>query len=287
MGVIVGIIGVLSCLLIGFVGPGGPLPVLFQPFEIVVIVGSAIFSVVISCPGNVIKGLLPALIGSVKGSGISKKTYIDLLGLMATIFDTMRKEGVLGIEADLADPHHSARFQKYPNASKDHHLMETFTGALRLFVDGVVNAFDLERLLDTEIETHHEEASVYPSTVRTMADAFPGLGIVAAVLGIIITMQFLDGPPTVIGHHVAAALVGTMLGVLLSYGIVGPVATKMDFNVKSGTNILKTVQVGLVSFAGGAPPQVALEFARKTIPSDFRPSGEELEEILKNAKKGG
>ncbi|NLF24119.1 MAG: flagellar motor stator protein MotA, partial [Deltaproteobacteria bacterium] len=222
---------------------------------------------------------------AVKGSGISKKTYEDLLGLMATIFDTMRKEGVLGIEADLSDPKSSARFQKYPNASHDHHLMETFTGALRLFVDGVVNAFDLERLLDTEIETHHEEAGIYPATIRGLADAFPGLGICAAVLGIIITMQYLDGPPTVIGHHVAAALVGTMLGIFLSYGLVGPLATKMDSNVKSSSTILKTVQVGLVSFAGGAPPQVALEFARKTIPSDFRPTSEELEEILKEAKK--
>ena len=285
MGVIVGYIGVIACLIIGFVGPGGPLPVLFQPFELVVIAGCALFSLVISCPGNIIKGLIPAVVGAIKGSGISKKTYTDLLGLMATIFDTMRKEGVLGIEADLADPKSSARFQRFPNASNDHHLMETFTGALRLFVDGVVNAFDLERLLDTEIETHHEEASIYPATVKSLADAFPGLGICAAVLGIIITMQYLDGPPTVIGHHVAAALVGTMLGIFLSYGLVGPLGTKMEFIVKSSSAILKTVQVGLVSFAGGAPPQVALEFARKTIPSDFRPTSEELEQIMKDAKK--
>ncbi|RMG43039.1 MAG: flagellar motor stator protein MotA [Candidatus Dadabacteria bacterium] len=285
MGVIVGIIGVTACVLIGFIGPGGPLGVLVQPFELLVIGGSGVFTVITGNPGNVLKAIPKAIIGAIKGSGIDAGTYRDLLGLMASIFDTMRKEGVLGIEGDLNDPHNSPRFQKYPRASHDHHLMETFTGALRLFVDGVVNAFDLERLLDTEIETHHEEALIMPTQITRLADSFPALGIVAAVLGIIITMQHLDGPPTEIGHHVAAALVGTMLGILLSYGYVAPLANKMDHIVREQTAILKTVQAGLVSFAGGAPPQVALEFARKTIPSDMRPTAEELEEIIKEAKK--
>lgn len=287
MGVIVGILGATACLLIGFVGPGGPLPVLFQPFELIVIAGIGSFSVVIGNPGYVLKSLLPGVLGAVKGSGVDKKTYEDLLGLMASIFDTMRKEGVLGIENDLANPHESPRFNRYPKASHDHHLMETFTGALRLFVDGVVNAFDLERLLDTEIETHHEEALIAPTAITKLADAFPAMGIVAAVLGIIITMQHLDGPPQEIGHHVAAALVGTMLGILLSYGYVGPVGQKMEHNVRDQTAVLKCVKAGLVSFAGGSPPQVALEFARKTIPSVMRPTSEELEEIIKEAKKAG
>ncbi len=286
MGVIVGIIGVTLCVVIGLVGPGGfgLLPVLFQPFELIVIGGSAFFTLFISHPGYVLKALVPALLGTIKGTGINKATYTDLLGLMASIFDTMRKEGVLGIEQDISDPHNSARFNKYPRASHDHHLMETFIGALRLFVDGVVSAFDLERMLDTEIETHHEEALILPGAVSKVADAFPALGIVAAVLGIIITMQHIDGPPSEIGHHVAAALVGTMLGILLSYGYMAPLATKIEHNVRETSSILKTVQVGLVSFAGGSPPQVALEFARKTIPSIMRPTSEELEEIMKEAK---
>ncbi|MCB0317330.1 MAG: flagellar motor stator protein MotA [Bdellovibrionales bacterium] len=287
MGVIAGILGVTLCVLVGFVGPGGPLPVLFQPFELLVIGGSGVFTVVMGNPGYILKQLIPKMLETIKGSGIDKGSYVDLLGLMASIFDTMRKEGVLGIEGDLSDPHNSPRFNKYPKASHDHHLMETFTGALRLFVDGVVNAFDLERLLDTEIETHHEEALIFPSQVTKLADSFPALGIVAAVLGIIITMQHLDGPPTEIGHHVAAALVGTMLGILLSYGYVAPLSNKMDHIVREQSAILKAVQAGLVSFAGGAPPQVALEFARKTIPSDFRPTSEELEEIIKEAKNAG
>jgi chemotaxis protein MotA len=285
MGVIVGCIGVTLCVIIGFVGPGGPLPVLFQPFELLVIGGSAIFTVVISSPGYVMKGIVPALMASIKGSGVDKQAYRDLLGLMACIFDVMRREGVLGVEGDISDPHSSKRFNAYPKASHNHHLMETFCGALRLFVDGVVNAFDLERLLDTEIETHHEEALLVPTAVKAMADGFPALGIVAAVLGIIITMQHLDGPPAEIGHHVAAALVGTMLGILLSYGYIGPIGTKMEHVARENTNILKTVQVALVSFAGGSPPQVALEFARKTIPSDMRPTADEMEEIIKEAKK--
>ncbi len=283
--VIVGCIGVLASVLIGFIGPGGPVLVLIQPFEFLVIAGGIGFTVLIASPASVLKGLLPGIIGAIKGSGIDKGTYSDLLGLMASIFDTMRREGVLGIEGDISNPHESARFKRYPKASHDHHLMETFTGALRLFVDGVVNAFDLERLLDTEIETHHEEALLPPTAVKVMADSFPAMGIVAAVLGIIITMQYLDGPPSEIGHHVAAALVGTMLGILLSYGFVGPLATKMEHNVREQTAILKCIQAGLVSFAGGAPPQVALEFARKTIPSFCRPTSEELEQIIKDAKK--
>lgn len=285
MGVIVGFIGVTACVIIGFTGPGGPLEILFQPYEYVVIGGGMFFTIFTSTPMPIIKALVPATLQVLKGSGVNKATYVDLLGLMASIFDTMRKEGVLGIEGDLANPHDSPRFKKFPRASHDHHLMETFTGALRLFVDGVVNAFDLERLLDTEIETHHEEASIYPTTIMRLGDGFPAMGIVAAVLGIIITMQFLDQPPAVIGHHVAAALVGTMLGILLSYGFISPVGTMMDHILREQTAVLKCVKAGLVSFAGGAPPQVALEFARKTIVPSLRPSSEELEEIIKNAKK--
>jgi chemotaxis protein MotA len=283
--VIVGFIGVIASVLIGFVGPGGPIPVLFQPFEVITIAGGIGFTILISSPASVLKSLMPGILGAIKGSGIDGAVYKDLLGLLASIFDTMRREGVLGIEGDISNPHESARFNKYPMASHNHHLMETLCGALRLFVDGVVNAFDLERLLDSEIETHHEEALLAPATVKGMADAFPAMGIVAAVLGIIITMQYLDGPPSEIGHHVAAALVGTMLGILLSYGFVGPLGTKMEHNAREQTSILKTIQAGLVSFAGGAPPAVALEFARKTIPSCYRPTSEELEEIIKEAKK--
>lgn len=287
MGIIVGIIGSILCIIISFTSHGGDLNVIIEAAtgEMIVIGGCVFMALIIGNNMIAIKGIMAALMGAFKGSGISKGTYLDMLGLMASIFDTMRKEGVLGIEADLADPHKSARFNKYPKALHDHHLMETFTGALRLFVDGVVNAFDLERLLDAELEAHHEEANVHPTTMQKLADSFPALGIVAAVLGIILTMQFLDQPPPVIGAKVASALVGTMLGVFLSYGIFGPIAMRMEGVVREQGGTLKCIKAGLVSFAGGAPPQVALEFARKTIPPAFRPTGEELEELIKAAKK--
>jgi chemotaxis protein MotA len=285
MGNILSIIGVTTCVIVGFVGPGGPLPVLFQPYEMIVIGGSAICTVFGTATGAVMKCIISGLKTMLKGSSVNKQLYLELLGLMASVFDVMRKEGVLGIEGDLNDPHHSPRFGRYPKVAHNHHIMDTFTGALRLFVDGVVNAFDLERLMDTEIETHHEEALIAPGHISKLADALPALGIVAAVLGIIITMQHLDGPPTEIGHHVAAALVGTMLGILLSYGYVAPMAGKLENIAREDTAVLKCIQAGLVSFAGGSPPAVALEFARKTIPGLFRPTGAEMEQILKDAKK--
>ncbi len=292
MGIIIGYFMVAVCVACGLLIPShwnfASLGVLMQPSEFIVIGGSGLMTVVIANPGNLVKTLVTKKIpGVIKGSGITKQTYLDLLGLMANFFDTMRRDGVLGIENDLANPAESPRFQKYPAASSNHHAMETFIGALRLFVDGVVNAFELERMLDTEIETHHEEESAYPAMVAKLADSFPGLGIVAAVLGITITMGALSEGPESIGHHVAAALVGTLLGILLSYGFVGPVGTKMEYVVKDNTTILKTIQIGLVAFAGGSPPQVALEFSRKTIPSDFRPTAEELEQIIKDAKSTG
>ncbi len=285
MFLLLGLIGVFFSIIWGYTMEGGAIILLYQPAELVIIGGAAVFSMIAANPPSVNKGVIPAFLSAIKGSGVNRSTYNDLLGLMASTFDTMRREGVLGIEGDITNPGESARFKKYPKALANHHVMETFTGALRLFVDGVVNAFDLERLLDSEIETHHDEATHVPTAIKTLADSLPAFGIVAAVLGIIITMQFLDQPPAVIGAKVAAALVGTMLGILLSYGAANPIGVAMEHVAREQTTILKTVQAGLVSFAGGSPPQVALEFARKTIPGHMRPTAEQLEEIIKEAKK--
>ena len=208
------------------------------------------------------------------------------MGLLLSIFNVIRKEGVLGIEKDLADPHNSERFNRYPAISHNHHAMDLLVGSLRLFVDGVVNAFDLDKLMETEIDTHHNEAAVAPALINKASDAMPGIGIVAAVLGIIITMQHIDGPPSEIGHHVAAALVGTFLGILLSYGYMQPIASAMERMNHDHHVLLNTIRAGVVSFAGGAPPAVALEFARKSIDSDKRPTNEEMETIQQEARKG-
>lgn len=284
MFLLIGLVLTIGSILGGFIMHGGSLGALMQPSEVIIIGGAGLFSFVAANSPAVVKGFIPGIIHTIKGSGVSKETYKELLGLMAEIFNVMRKEGVLGIEGDLSNPYESPRFKKYPKVLHNHHLVETFVSSLRLFVDGVVNAFDLERLMDSELEAHHEEAHALPSAVTNMADALPAFGIVAAVLGVIITMQYLDQPPTVIGQKVAAALVGTMLGIYLSYGLVGPLAKAMDNLVKEEAGLYKCVQAGLVAFAGGSPPQVALEFARKTIVPSFRPSAEELEEIVKKAK---
>jgi len=270
----------------GFAMAHGPFAVLYQPSEYVVIGGAAIGALIGYAPFPVFIKIMKAIPKAFKGSGINKATYLELMGLLLTIFSVIRKEGVLGIEKDLADPHHSERFNKYPRIANDHHAMDLLVGALRLFVDGVVNAFDLDKLLETEIDTHHKEVAVIPALINKVGDALPGLGIVAAVLGIIITMQHIDGPPSEIGHHVAAALVGTFLGILLAYGYLQPLASSIEMMQHEQHVLFNAIRAALVSFAGGSPPAVALEFARKSIEGDVRPSAEEMEEINQAVRKG-
>lgn len=276
---IISIIIVTAGVFGGFIMANGPLEVLFQPSEFVVIGGAAIGALIGYGPISVTMRTLKAIPKAFKGSGINKSTYYQLMGLLLTIFNVIRKEGVLGIEKDLADPHSSERFNKFPAISHNHHAMDLLVSSLRLFVDGVVNAFDLDKLMETEIETHSHEVEVVPTLLNKAADALPGLGIVAAVLGIIVTMQYLDQPPSVIGHHVAAALVGTFLGILMSYGYLQPLASSVSMMNHDTHVLLNSIRAGVVSFAGGAPPAVALEFARKSIESDKRPSDAEMEQI--------
>lgn len=286
MNSIVGFIVVTVSVLGGFAMAHGPFEVLYQPSEYVVIVGAALGAMIGSVPIPVFLRVLKGVPATLKGSGIDKTTYIQLMGLLLTLFTVIRKEGVLGVEKDLADPHHSDRFNKFPKISSNHHAMDLLVGSLRLFVDGVVNAFDLDKLMETEIETHHHEVAIVPSLITKIGDALPGIGIVAAVLGIIITMQHLDGPPSEIGHHVAAALVGTFLGILLSYGYLQPLAASLERLNHENHVLFNCIRAALVSFAGGAPPAVALEFARKSIETDQRPSSEEMDLIQQEVRKG-
>ena len=284
MNIILSIIIVSCGVFGGFAMAHGPFHVLVQPSEFIVILGAGIGALVGYAPLSVTKKIIKSIPKVFKGSGIDKATYYQLMGLLLTIFNVIRKEGVLGVEKDLADPHNSERFNKYPAIAQNHHAMDLLVSSLRLFVDGVVNAFDLDKLMETEIETHQNECAVIPTLINRMSDALPGIGIVAAVLGIIITMQFLDSPPTVIGHHVAAALVGTFLGILLCYGYFQPIASSIEMINHDTHVLLNAIRAGVVSFAGGAPPAVALEFARKSIESDKRPSEKEIEEIQQAAR---
>lgn len=286
MGTILGLIIVTGAVLGGFAMAHGPFHVLVQPSEYVVILGAAAGALIGSGPIPQTMRILKAVPGAFKGSGIDKATYYQLMGLLLTIFNVIRKEGVLGIEKDLSDPHHSERFNKFPAIANNHHAMDLLVGSLRLFVDGVVNAFDLDKLMETEIDTHHHEAAKIPAAIQKIGDALPGLGIVAAVLGIIITMQHLDGPPSEIGHHVAAALVGTFVGLLFSYGYFQPVVATIEGINHDTHTLMSSIRAGVVSFAGGAPPAVAIEFARKAIESAHRPSSAEIEELTQQVKKG-
>lgn len=270
----------------GFAMAKGPFGVLVQPGEYLTIGGAALGALIGYGPLPIFFKVAKAIPQVFKGSGIDKNTYHQLMSLLLTIFNVIRKEGVLGIEKDLADPHASERFNKYPAIAHNHHAMDLLVGSLRLFVDGVVNAFDLDKLMETEIETHHNEAACIPALLNKVADALPGLGIVAAVLGIIVTMQFIDGPPSEIGHHVASALVGTFLGILLSYGYLQPIASSVEMINHDTHVLLNSIRAAVVSFAGGAPPAVALEFARKSIESGVRPTTEEMEEINQAIRKG-
>ena len=286
MNSIISIIVVSASVFGGFAMASGPFEVLVQPSEYVVICGAALGALIGYAPLPVFFKILKTFPKVFKGRKKKKNTYIELMGLLLTIFSVIRKEGVLGIEKDLADPHASERFNKFPAIAHNHHAMDLLVGSLRLFVDGVVNAFDLDKLMETEIDTHHKEEANIPALVNKMSDALPGIGIVAAVLGIIITMQHIDGPPSEIGHHVAAALVGTFLGILLSYGYMQPITSSIEMMNHETHVLLNSIRSAVVSFAGGAPPAVALEFARKSIEHEMRPTAEEMEEINQMVRKG-
>jgi len=286
MSTIISFIVVTASVLGGFAMVNGPFATLVQPAEYVVILGAMTGALIGYGPLPVFFRVLKSVTQVFKGSGINKQTYFQLMGLLLTIFNVIRKEGVLGIEKDLANPHESERFNRFPAIAHNHHAMDLLVGSLRLFVDGVVNAFDLDKLMETEIDTHHHEVALMPQLVNKISDAAPGIGIVAAVLGIIVTMGYIDGPPSEIGHHVAAALVGTFLGILVSYGYLQPIAQNLELINHDTHVLLNSIRAAVVSFAGGSPPQVALEFARKSIESFNRPTNEEMEQIIQESRKG-
>ncbi len=280
---IIGSIVVLGCVLGGFVAEGGHILALWHPFEIVIIVGSALGAFLISNPMKVVKASFAGAIALPKGAHYKREDYVTLLKLMYDILTKMRKEGVMAIEADLEKPENSALFKKYPRILADHHMVEFIADCLRLIVGGNLDPHELESLLEYELETHHKEALEPSHAVQKVADALPGFGIVAAVLGIVNTMAALDGASTnEIGEKVGAALVGTFLGILVAYGFVGPIASAMEHQAHEEGKAFEVVKMALVASVRGYPPQVAVEFARKLLFSEVRPTFNDLEAHLKN-----
>lgn len=282
MNVIVGIVLVFGCVAGGFVQLHGHLAALWQPYELLVIGGAALGAFVIANPGKVIKGVMRNIPVLFKGSKYKKPFYMDALALLYDLLAKARKEGMMSLEADVEEPEKSPIFSKYPSLQNDHHALDFLTDYLRLMVGGSIkNAFELENLMDVELDTHHEEGNQPAAALTRIADGLPGFGIVAAVLGIVITMGALGGPPEEIGGHVAAALVGTFLGILLAYGFVAPMSTLIEHAARDEAQFFKMLKTTLLASQQGYSPQIAVEFGRKAIFSTERPSFKELEEHVK------
>jgi chemotaxis protein MotA len=282
MFVIIGFVTVIASVLIGFLASGGKLLLLWHPFEVVLICGSALGAFIASNPVKIIKNTGTDIVALFKKPVYDREAYLDLLRLLNDLLNKLRKEGVMGVEADCERPTDSAIFKRYPKILADHHMMEFICDCLRLIISGNLDPHELESLLEYELETHHTEAHQPAHAMQQVADALPGFGIVAAVLGIVNTMAALDGADTAtIGYKVGAALVGTFLGILVAYGFVGPLATALQHRADEESKAFEVVKMALVASLRGYPPKVAVEFARKLLFSQVRPTFADLENQLK------
>lgn len=281
---IVGSLVVIVSVLGGYLMAGGPLLVLLQPAELVIIGGAAIGGLIIGTPITVLKALVGQFSRFFKPA-LGKADYLELLGMLYQLFKVTQQAGVMALETHVEDASKSPIMSKYPKFLANHHAVHFLTDSIKVIILGGIAPHDLEALMDEDLHVHHEQA-VKPAAVLTKtSDALPGLGIVAAVLGIVITMQSIDGPPQEIGHHVAAALVGTFLGILACYGFVGPAATSLDYMINDDAHYLVCIKTGLLAVYKGFPPAIAIEFARRVLPGDVRPSFDETEQYCKAAGK--
>lgn len=279
---IIGSVVVLACVIGGFVLEGGHILALWHPTEILIIVGSALGAFFTSNPAKIVKASFKGALDIIKGPRYKREDYVALLKLLYEVLMKIRKDGLMAIEADLDSKDGGSIFKNYPQIREDHHLMEFITDCLRLMVGGSLDPHELESLLEMELETHHQAAHEPSHAVQKVADALPGFGIVAAVLGIVNTMSALDGADTAtIGHKVGAALVGTFLGILVSYGFIGPIAASMSHAANEEGRAFEVVKMALVASVRGYVPAVAIEFARKLLMSDLRPTFSDLEAQLK------
>jgi chemotaxis protein MotA len=278
---IIGILLVFACVIIGFLMEKGKLAVLVQPAELVTIVGAAIGTVLAANPMHILKKMIAGLLGVIKGSPFSKQRYVDTLKMMFDLFAKSRKEGAIAIESDIEDPEKSPIFSRYPAFLGDHHVRDFVCDTMRMAITGGVNPFDVDQMMDLDMEVHHHSASQPNQALNSVADALPGLGIVAAVLGVVVTMGSLGGPPEEIGHKVAAALVGTFLGILLCYGVLGPLAANMSKTVDEEHSFYAVLRVLMLAFIKGTAPIMAVEMGRRAIPGHSRPSFVEVEKACR------
>ncbi len=281
----VGFVLVIICVFGGYLMHGGILGILWQPSEVIIIGGAAFGAFLITNPMSLIKETFSKIPKIFLGKELQKQQYVDVLLLMFEFLSIARREGMLALEEHANRPDSSAIFGKYPSILNNHHLKDFLADNLKVFVSGNIEPHEFENLMDIDTDVHEHHGGLVPAALTTVSDSLPGLGIVAAVLGIIVTMGAISEPPEVLGSKVSAALVGTFLGLLLSYGFMSPMAKSLENQAHDFDTILKVSKSVLVAFAKGMPPILAIEFARRAIPTNFRPGYEELEEMLKEVKK--
>jgi chemotaxis protein MotA len=281
MFIIIGIVVVIGSIIGGYLMEHGNLKVLVQPAELVVLGGAALGTLLIANPLHILKGVVGGVLGALKGSQYNQAMYLDTLKMMYELLSRARKEGLMALESDSDAPDKSPVFSKYPKFLHDHHVMHFVCDTIRMASGGGVEAFDVDQMMEIDMDTHHHDANTIVTALSTVADALPGLGIVAAVLGVIITMGALGGPPEEIGHKVGAALVGTFLGILLCYGMIGPVAGNMTKNTEAEHAYYQVLRAIIVAFMKGSPPSVAVEYGRRSIPGNVRPTFQDAEKYMK------
>lgn len=282
--VIIGYLVVLGAVFGGFALGGGHLAALLQPLELLMIAGGAAGAFLVGNNGKAIKATLKDLPKVLKGSKYSKDSYMELMALLYELLGKVRKEGLMSIEGDVEEPEDSPIFSKYPQVLQDHHAIEFMTDYLRIMVSGNLNSMEIENLMDVEIDTHHHESMISSHVIAKLGDGMPAFGIVAAVMGVVHTMESVGIPPSELGMLIAHALVGTFLGILLAYGFVGPLATLLEQKAEEGTKMLQTIKVTLLANLNGYAPAMAVEFGRKVLNSTERPGFLELEAHVKQKR---
>jgi chemotaxis protein MotA len=278
---VIGILIVFGAVIGGFLMEKGHIAVLVQPAELLILVGAALGTLLVANPVHILKGIAAGLKGVLGGSKFNKARYLNALKMMYQFLNKVRKEGLLSVEMDVEKPGESMVFKDFPEFLADHHARDFVCDTLRMAITGGVEPFDMDQMMELDMEVHHHEATEPVNALTTVADALPGLGIVAAVLGVVITMGSLGGPPEEIGEKVASALVGTFLGILLCYGVAGPLSSNMSKTADEHNSYLHVLRVLLLSFLKGNAPIIAIEMGRRAIPSHVRPTFDEMEKHCK------
>lgn len=284
MAVLIGVIIVFGAIFGGFILEGGHLGPLFQPYELLMIVGGAVGAFIISNDAESRQATLKAIPTLFQSARQNRAMYLDLLSLLYDIFAKVRKEGLMSIEGDVENPADSALFANYPRILKDHHLTEFIADYFRLMVSGNMDPFQIENLMDNEIEVHHQDGDLAIQAIRKVADGLPAFGIVAAVMGVVHTMGSVGMPPAALGNLIAAALVGTFLGILLAYGVCSPLANLLERKLQESSKVYQCVKVSIIASMNGYAPSLAVEFGQKLVSASRRPNFKELEAHLRPSR---